>query len=58
MVKLNLTLNHVSMLLAKDKSVISRHIQNIFKESELIDIQLLQNLQQFRLRGKEKLIGN
>lgn len=30
-----LTLNQVSLLLSKDKSVISRHIKNIYKEGEL-----------------------
>ena len=33
-----LTLNQIAMLFGRDKSVISRHINNIFKEKELSKI--------------------
>lgn len=41
-----LSLTDMSDLFQRDKSVISRHIRNIFAEGELVRIQLLQILQQ------------
>ena len=49
-----LNLNQICELFDRDKSVISRHIKNIFLEKNLKDFQLLQNLQQFNLKVLEK----
>lgn len=51
-----LPLNKIAELFEKDKSVISRHISNIFEEQELTQIQLLQILQQFNSKVIVKLI--
>jgi hypothetical protein len=40
-----LSLNQIANLFGRDKSVISRHIKNIFNDKELQPNQLLQNLQ-------------
>lgn len=50
-----LNLEQMAELFKRDKSVISRHISNIFKEEELEKIQLLQNLQQFKMKVAEPL---
>jgi hypothetical protein len=42
-----LTQKEMADLFQRDKSVISRHINNVFKEGELDQRQLLQKLQQF-----------
>ena len=41
-----LNLNQIATLFDRDKSVISRHLNNIFKSKELQEIQLLQKMQQ------------
>ena len=46
-----LPLNQMAELFQRDKSVISKHIRNIFDEGELIAGQLLQILQQFKKRA-------
>ena len=47
-----LSLNQMAELFQRDKSVISRHIKNVFDEGELgPERQLLQNLQQFKPRA-------
>ena len=47
-----LSLNQMAELFQRDKSVISKHIKNIFDEGELdVRRQLLQNLQQFKPKG-------
>lgn len=51
-----LPLNKIAELFEKDKSVISRHISNIFEEQELTKIQLLQVLQQFKSKVIVRLI--
>jgi hypothetical protein len=43
-----LTLNQISNLFYKNKSTISRHLNNIYKEEELNQRQLLQKKQQFK----------
>jgi hypothetical protein len=48
------TLDQIAMLFDRDKSVISRHLKNIFMAQELDKIQLLQKMQQLPLM--EKLI--
>jgi len=44
-----LSLGQMVELFGRDKSVISRHIKNIFEEGDWIKIQLLQILQQLPL---------
>lgn len=55
-----LSLEQMTRLFGRDKSVISRHIKNIFEEDELERNELLQNLQQplnmVLLKEKHKLI--
>ena len=46
-----LSLEQLTDLFDRDKSTISRHIRNVFKEGEL---ELLQNLQQFKPRVSAK----
>jgi len=41
-----LSLNQMARLFGRDKSVISRHLHNVFKEKELEGSQLLQKMQQ------------
>jgi hypothetical protein len=43
-----LSLNQISELFERDKSVISRHISNVFKEGELDRISTVAKLQQFK----------
>lgn len=45
-----LSLEQMSKLFERDKSTISRHIKNIFEEGELLKGQLLQILQQFKMK--------
>jgi len=45
-------LNQIAALFGRDKSVISRHINNIFKSGELARPQLLQFLQQLPRMAK------
>ena len=45
-----LTLNQIADLFQRDKSVISKHIKNIYECGELARLELLQNLQQFKPR--------
>ncbi|WP_228255633.1 hypothetical protein [Aliarcobacter butzleri] len=49
-----LNLNQICELFDRDKSVISRHIKNIFLKKNLRDFQLLQNMQQFNLKVAER----
>ncbi len=52
-----LSLNQIAELFDRDKSVISKHISNIFEENELRREQLLQKMQQLPAMGKRiKLI--
>ena len=45
-----LSLNQISELFERDKSVISRHLKNIFKAEELSYTATVAKMQQFRLR--------
>ena len=49
-----LSLNQIVELFDTDKSGISRHIENIYSENELLRRALLQKSQQFNQRGKER----
>jgi hypothetical protein len=45
------SLDQIAEVFGRDKSVISRHLRNIFSERDsLIEKQLLQKLQQFKVR--------
>jgi hypothetical protein len=45
-----LTLNRIADLFQRDKSVISKHVKNIFEDARSPLSELLQNLQQFKPR--------
>ena len=47
-----LNLNQMVDLFGRDKSVISRHISNIFKEKELEKISVVAKMQQLPVMGK------
>ncbi|GEM_PF-3459983 len=47
-----LSLKQMAELFQRDKSVISRHIKNVFEEGELVPDQWLQILQQLRQTAK------
>lgn len=49
-----LTLNQIAQLFKRDKSVISRHLNKIYSDGELNQSELLQKMQQFRLRQAGK----
>ena len=48
-----LTLLQIAELFDRDKSVISRHLKNIFDTGELPRFELLQNLQQFKQAARK-----
>lgn len=50
-----LTLNQISLLLLKDKSVISRHISNIFKEKELDSFSTVAKIATVQIEGKREI---
>lgn len=41
-----------------DRSVITKHLSNIFKEGELDEIQFVQNLHKLRMMGKHTIISS
>jgi hypothetical protein len=47
-----LSLNQMADLFGRDKSVISKHLSNVFSEGSWIDCQLLQKMQQLDLMGR------
>ena len=47
-----LSLNEMCLLFGRDKSVISRHIKNIFKEGNWSQIELLQKMQLLPQTGR------
>jgi len=53
-----LNLNQISNLFGRDKSVISRHINNIFKEGELEKISTVANFATVQKEGKRKIVRN
>lgn len=52
-----LSIDQMADLFQRNKSTISRHIGNIYKEGELDKLQLLQNLQQFRWKANGRWNG-
>lgn len=50
-----LTLNQISLLLAKDKSVISRHIRNIYNEKELNKVATVAKIATVQIEGNRKI---
>jgi len=52
-----LTLNQMAALFGRDKSVISRHLRNIFKTGELERDAKLRKIQQFRTKAADALPG-
>jgi prophage maintenance system killer protein len=50
-----LTLNQIAVLLSKDKSVISRHINNIYKEGELAKNSTVANFATVQIEGKREI---
>ncbi len=49
-----LNLNQISELFERDKSVISRHINNVFKEGELDKLSIVANIATVRKEGKRE----
>ena len=49
-----LTLNGLAELFDVDKSVVSRHLSNIYVEGELVRRQLLQNMQRFKPKACDR----
>jgi len=53
-----LNLNQISTLFERDKSVISRHIRNIFKEQELENISTVANFATVQIEGEREVERN
>ncbi len=53
-----LNLNQMASLFERDKSVISRHISNIFKEGELEKASTVANFATVQTEGKRKIVRN
>ena len=50
-----LSLNQIAELFDRDKSVISRHIKNVFKEGELSEISTVANFATVQIEGGRKI---
>ena len=53
-----LNLNQMAMLFGRDKSVISRHIKNIFREKELPQVSTVANFATVQVENKRQVIRN
>lgn len=53
-----LTQKAISQLFDVDRSVITKHLSNIFKEGELDEIQFVQNLHKLRMMEKHTIISS
>lgn len=51
-----LSLQQMADLFGRDKSVISRHLRNIYTDGELNREATVAKMQQFKLKAKDKLI--
>ena len=48
----------ISQLFDVDRSVVTKHLSNIFKEGELMKIQFVQNLHKLRMMEKHTIISS
>ena len=53
-----LNLNQMAMLFGRDKSVISRHIKNIFREKKLPQVSTVANFATVQVENKRQVIRN